>query len=403
MTRALSLTCTALFVVGISGTALAKPSIAVLGLEVSDPNGTPTAADTQAAKELSDGLRARARAGTGPYQLAPGSDKELIDQKLLNNCDTEAAGCMAAIGGQLSADILMYGHFEKQGKQYQITLKVLDVGRKKQLSNTTELIPVSDATGAPLQGWAKKLYARLTGESAGGTVVVKVANADRGTILVDGEPKGTFSSGSGSVSGVDGKVRIGVESEGFRRWEKDVEVRSGSQTIPVELEKATSGEVVGPTITDPVTDEPKDHTVKRGSTGWKVVFATAVIVGMGGGAYLWYEGHNKIVDSQNGLCAGGAKEYIGKPGCSDTYTLTPPELDDLNDTGKTGKVMTYIGVPLAFGSLALGGYALYRGFIVKQDSGERSSARGKRVRKQRFIATPIISPNGGGATLRLDW
>src|SRR5262245_47950794 len=118
MTRALSLTCTALFVVGLSGTAFAKPSIAVLGLEVIDQSGTPTAGDTQAAKELSESLRARAKAGTGPYQLAPASDKELIDQKLLNNCDSEAANCMAAIGKSLSAEILMYGHFEKQGKNY---------------------------------------------------------------------------------------------------------------------------------------------------------------------------------------------------------------------------------------------------------------------------------------------
>src|SRR5574338_163303 len=103
MIRALSLTCLALLLVGLGGSAAfaGKPSIAVLGLEVIDQNGTPTAADTQAAKELSDGLRARAKAGTGPYQLAPGSDKELIDQKLLNNCDSEAAACMSAIGNQI--------------------------------------------------------------------------------------------------------------------------------------------------------------------------------------------------------------------------------------------------------------------------------------------------------------
>src|SRR5689334_16845877 len=123
MTRALSLTCAVLFLVGLSGSAFAgKPSIAVLGLEVIDQSGTPTPADTQAAKELSEGLRARAKAGSGPYQLAPGSDKELIDQKLLNNCDTEAPACMLTISSQLGAEILMYGHFEKKGKAYQLTI-----------------------------------------------------------------------------------------------------------------------------------------------------------------------------------------------------------------------------------------------------------------------------------------
>src|SRR5687768_13650413 len=105
MTRALSLSCLALFLVGMSTPAFAKPKIAVLGLEVVDQSGTPTATDTQAAKELSEGLRARANLGAGPYQLAPGADKELIDQKLLNNCDNEAPACMAAIGNQLGAEV----------------------------------------------------------------------------------------------------------------------------------------------------------------------------------------------------------------------------------------------------------------------------------------------------------
>src|SRR5206468_10060463 len=115
MTRALSLTCLAILMIGAAGaSAFAKPSIAVLGLEVIDASGAPPQQDTQVAKELTDGLRSRAKAGTGPYQLAPGSDKELIDEKLLKACDNEAATCMAAIGNELGADILMFGHIERQ-------------------------------------------------------------------------------------------------------------------------------------------------------------------------------------------------------------------------------------------------------------------------------------------------
>ena len=63
---------------------MAKDTIAVLGLEVIDAHGTPTVQDTQVAKDLTEGLRARAKAGTGPFQLAAGSDKELADLKLLD-------------------------------------------------------------------------------------------------------------------------------------------------------------------------------------------------------------------------------------------------------------------------------------------------------------------------------
>src|SRR5436190_420839 len=166
MSRAFSTVCLALLMIGLIGApAFAKPMIAVLGLEVVDASGTPSAQDTQVAKDLSDGLRARAKAGTGQYQLAPGSDKELIDQKLLNNCDTEAAPCMAAIGNQLGAEVLMFGKIQKEGKSsYQVTMKVLDVGSKKITKSSTDLIPVSEASGAALQRWAQKIYAKLTGE-----------------------------------------------------------------------------------------------------------------------------------------------------------------------------------------------------------------------------------------------
>ena len=68
MTRALSLTCLVLLaLVGLgSGEALAKPKIAVLGLEVLNPNGGALdPAATTAAKELTDQLRQRARTGSG--------------------------------------------------------------------------------------------------------------------------------------------------------------------------------------------------------------------------------------------------------------------------------------------------------------------------------------------------
>src|SRR5713101_7026921 len=100
MTRALSLVSLVL----LAGVAQAgnKPSIAVLGLEVTDVSGgAPTPVDTQVAKELTEGLRERAKAGTGQYTLQPGSEKELIDEKLLKNCDSEAMDCMSSIANDL--------------------------------------------------------------------------------------------------------------------------------------------------------------------------------------------------------------------------------------------------------------------------------------------------------------
>ena len=103
---------------------------------------------TKAAKELTAALRDRAKAGTGPFTPVQG-EKELIDEKLLNNCDSEAPTCMATIGSGLGAEVLMYGKIEKatQGGQgvYKVSINLLSVPRKQLTASTVETLPVADA------------------------------------------------------------------------------------------------------------------------------------------------------------------------------------------------------------------------------------------------------------------
>ena len=94
MTRVLSSACVVLLALalgGVSGRAWAggKPPIAILGLEVYDNGSGIDPETTRAAKDLTEALRDRAKAGTGPYTPV-GGEKELIDEKLINNCDSEA-------------------------------------------------------------------------------------------------------------------------------------------------------------------------------------------------------------------------------------------------------------------------------------------------------------------------
>jgi hypothetical protein len=414
MTRALSLVCLALLMVGaVASHALAgsRQSIAVLGLEVVDPSGTPTPQDTQVGKELTDGLRGRAKAGTSQYQLAPGSDKELIDQKLLNNCDNEAASCMSAIGAQLGADVLMYGTIKKDasGKQYQVSLKVLDVGRKQMIKTTVDPIPTNEASGAALQGWAKKLYAKLTGEQGGGTLTIK-ANVERGTILVNGEEKGNITSSTGSVTLAEGKYHVAVESDGYRRWEKDVTISNGQTTnLGADLDKGAGGGTSGGGEIGPVGPGPGpgggEEGAARGSGLWKGLAVSSVLIA-GGGIGIAVYGNGLRSDARTALCQGGAYDKVDMS-CAMMHSGTPLDKDQINywnDRGDKGKLYGRVGATVA---VAAGGFALlafYKGFIQKNPgSSTEHASRGHRVHRDRFVLTPVISKDGGGATLRLDW
>lgn len=127
-----------------------KPRIAVLGLGA-------TRDEMPVAKELTDGLRARIRTGAFPFALAPASDKELTDEELLHDCTSEQPACMTAIAGELGADILLYGHVDKQDPGFEVVVKRFSVAEAAVESQDIEMIPPGDASGAALQAWASKI------------------------------------------------------------------------------------------------------------------------------------------------------------------------------------------------------------------------------------------------------
>ena len=133
-----------------------KRTIAVLGLEGWNGDAVP--------HELVNDLRDRAKVGSGSFQLAPASDKELVDEKLLHDCEAEAPACMAAIGNDIGADALIYGSITSQRVGYEVTLKLFDVGHQRVERSSTHLIVASDSQGPQLAGWAARLYNELAGD-----------------------------------------------------------------------------------------------------------------------------------------------------------------------------------------------------------------------------------------------
>jgi len=426
MTRAIRLTCVSMLLMLVgAGTALAKPTIAVLGLEVIDKSGTPTPQDTQVASELTAGLRARAKAGTGPYSIAAGSDKELIDEKLLKSCDDEKPACMSAIGTELNAEFLMYGHIEKQGSAYNVTIVLLDVKRKARDNSYPTAIPLAESSGSALQTWAKKIYAKLTGQNEC-TIVVKTPGVDRATILVDGAEKGNITNGVGQVTLTESKYRIAVEAQDYHRWEKgDVTCTASQATnLSADLQKSsgsgdTGGVGVGPGGTGGTggTDLGHTGTVSHSGGGkgvWKAM-AWGGLAGAAIGGGVWLFGYTQYTQQAKFSTSDVAGALAGTAYSSmDPKTFTQdkcgsPEGDAVAgklsafDKGCKGKSWTTIGAGLTVGFAVVGAV----GFVMAYARGDHDekpvTVSGRQKKHAPFAIVPVVSPDGGGASFAMEW
>jgi hypothetical protein len=402
-----------LLLVAASGRAAhagGKPTVAILGVEVIDPGNLGIdAQSTDTAKGLTEGLRSRAKAGTGPLALAPGSEKELIDEKFLTGCDSEQNACMAKIGADLNAEQLMFGNIQKKATGYLLSMKLLNVGGKNIVRSVNETIPFTEATGAQLQSWSKRIYAKLTGDTSGGILVIK-ANVERGTVLIEGEPKGSLVGGRATVSGLaEGKYKLAIEAEGYQRYETSVTINAGETTSstanldPTGLKGGSTKPIdtgvtgtVGLGSGNPPLHETSGTVSESGGGGaWKGVFVASAVLAAGSGG-LWIYGYKKIGDANSDISNNCP---MGKNKCPNTFDPTTD-----NGHGKTGHNDTiYGGIGVgAFGALAI--VSLYEGFIKSHDDmGNEHAMVGHRKHKDLFAVTPVLLPNGGGATLQLEW
>jgi len=414
-----------LFVALFCSVAAAKPKIGILGVEaVVGASGKIDDADTKVAKDLTAALRERASTST-TYQLAD-ENRELVDEKLMNNCASEAPACMGPIGQQMKVEVLLFGSIQatKQGgvDGYKVNLKLINVPRRAPMQSLpNEFIPLAQTKGAALANWTRTAYKRLTGESSGGTLVIKVTNADEGTVLIDGERRDSLKSGQATIALDEGRYRVSIESGGFRVWEdKEITIRGGEATTKsVELVKADGDVVTPPDGNGVIIERGGTVSSRKSTTAPKVVaavgFGGALVVGAIAG-YAWfvgpisdYEGADlSRVAFSNDV---GGDNRIGNQECGKgTFTDVGGGADAAGVNGKFKDACTWYdrkttlmvaGVGLA--AVGVGGLVWY--YFTKDKVEERpAGVTGRRVKKrQPFAVTPVMTPDGAGATLQFDW
>ena len=391
-----------------AGVAAAKPAIAVLGIEVVDKSGTPTPADTQVATELTSGLRSRAKAGTGTYQLAPGSDKELIDEKLLKNCDDEKPACMAQIGSELGADALMYGKIEKQGGAYLVTISLLDVRRKTRERAYPDSIPLSEAQGAALQGWAedlreadrpeRQLHRRRQDQRRRGS------RHDPDRWRGEGEHHEWRRPGRRSRGGsLQGRRR----GEDFHRWEKADVTCTAGQTVNLaaELQRIVPLGVggVGPggqtTGTIDLSHSVTGTVSQDDSLPWKAFTITGTVAtGVLAVGLVYSRSQLEKTGPASGFFKYGSN--CSDDGMGGYNVKNGTTVDDCRHAG-TYSTLTFVS---GIGTAVAGGFTLFALIkTVTSHSSEQQPVAGRRVRKPAIAVKPVFDRNGGGATLEYDW
>jgi hypothetical protein len=411
------LSLVALLLAVLGSVAWAKPKVAILGLEASNSGGVDPKDAANAAK-LTEELRSIPRGGVGKLDFAPNSNRELQDEKLMGNCDTEKPACMAPIGAGVGAEYLIYGNIVKssdKGKDgYKANLKILNV-KTKTIEETSEtFVPLTSLTGgAAAKEWAQKVYAKLTGEKpvpdrveqpAGPGKLVLKGNVKSGDVFVDAARKGRLEGGAITLTLPEGSHSVAIEAPGHRRYEATVTVTSGqTKTIDAVLEEEAGTPLPPP----PVVAKSSRLPLKIAGFGLSGVAAAAglyAFVVTVSGPIPDYEALGMRPRDNSGMeqeaTSGDCDSSLGNELRTGMFSDREANVafDKACTTGKRRFYAEIVGV--AAGVLAAG--TLYFAYRSDGHASEKQSSIGKRNRRQ-LVVTPVISPSGGGASVRFDW
>jgi len=431
--RAIQCGLVALTLVLFGSVARAEPKqkIAVLGLEaVVGANGQIDPADTKFAKELTAELRARVN-NSKNYTLVKDT-RELVDEKLMNNCGSELPQCMAPIGQSMSADVLLFGKVANaKGGGYKVSLTLVDVRKRQNIgTDPNAVITAAEKANPGLGNWVKEHYKKVTNESSDGQLIINIAGASGGRVLINGDTKETLRSGQATLTLPEGRYRVGVEADGFKLWEQEgVSISSSQPTelkpelvrtkvVPPDIDpnKDNKDKDPGLTGTDGLTSRENTVSSRKNKTPWKIAAAVGIGGTVVGGVYLAYT--YKQVRDFRGADVNGA---VWSENMVEMPMHTTVDENDCNKgefvKGNAGELNEkFVNacdakdrykwlIPTTVGFAALGAGALIYLMVSKDDVEQRPAGNtGRRTKKSKnLIVTPVVSPDSTGATLRFDW
>jgi hypothetical protein len=422
MTRALLALTLLLF--GTVAHAGPQQKVSVLGIEaVAGADGQINPADTNFAKELTKELRSRVN-NSKNYTLSKDM-RELVDEKLMGSCGSEQPQCMGPIGTAVGADVLLFGKVANtKNGGYNVTLTLIDAKKRVKINTESGAVSASEVKNPGLGNWVREHYRKLTNENVDGTLVIIAAGAGDGRVLIGTDTKEKLRSGRAEITLPEGRYKIGVEADGFKLWESEtVTIAAGERqelrpdlvkVKPLDTKVPDPNEGKDPSDTttgtqDLLSREGTVATPKRNKLPWKI----AAGVGIGGaaafGGYWAYSYFGPIRDYETSK----SSSAFSKAKTPDSMGNVSVGAGDCDGDFADGKENTRFHkacdaykrtkwlIPTTIGFGVIGAGALVY-LMVSKDAEERPTTAG-RQRKKNFIVTPVVTPDGTGATLRFDW
>jgi hypothetical protein len=404
-----SLILLAALVVATPGRAEAKQKLAVLGVEAEDANDSTTDTTANLARWLTQGMRARA-GKTSKYEVPASANKDLAEMKLLSDCLDEKPECMAQMGKDLGVERMIFGKLSKTKQGWNVSLKLVNIQTRSVDGKTWEKqFAAGDATEDGMKKIATAAFADLTGTVAAGSIEVQ-ANVDAGTVFVDGSPKGMVSGRAASIPDLaDGSYTVAIESEGHKRWEKNVTVRAGEPTLVVaELEASSvGGDDVGGAGDEPPGGSDQGSHSRPGGVS-RGLFWTSLVVTAGGVAAFTvtglkvrdYEDQKRDAILATGLSAGPDMDACAAAGTTPAYASVKSACDD----GKRMATVTNVLIGVTAVAAVAAGFFYYTGYVAA-DKASRDQAAARSNKKKRSLratrpgsitVTPQVYTSGAG-------
>jgi hypothetical protein len=375
----------------VSSVAFAKPKVLVLGLE---PQATVAdmPATRGAAGDLTAAIRTEASGALSPYVLL-GQTPALSEAKTLADCDDEKPACMAGIGKDAGADLVLYGHVKKTASGFDLDLALVEVSKKSVSKTATRSI--ADASRA--QGVGPVLFASVAGLPTTGSLHVS-SNVPGATVTANGVALGPVSQETFSLE--IGDVDLTVKADGYEPFQTVATIAAGGTArVDATLKKSM---VVTPPTSEPVRPPvaPIKPRVDEGDSssghGARVAFVATSVVTLAAVAGLVVFGlqeksaetaeQNDIAAWGNGYQSNGVQfpNDMCAEARNDNFSRLVKDCDAANTDALIANVSLGVGIAAAAASVYFG----YEGFVHAK-------------RTEKVSVVPLFGPTvGASATVR---